>query len=270
MCRTVTGLRLLTYLAPSIPESFFELVAGAIEERTGLATALECETSVSGPAPDSDPFASGRADLAFVCGPSYAELKAAGSPVELLPVAPVFDDPRAAGRPVYFADLIVTSRHPARRFEELRGVAWAYNDRRSLSGWFKMVERLRAMGHTGGPETFFSRLVQSGTHLQSIALVAAGLAAAATVDSNALNLELRRKPDLARRLRVIEEWGPSPIQPLLASAHLDAEVKARVIEALLALHEKDALRRRLAAFGVIRFAPVDEAAYEALAAVPKG
>jgi hypothetical protein len=42
-----------------------------------------------------------------------------------------------------------------------------------------------------------------------------------------------------------------------------------VIEALLTLYKSDALRRRLASFGVIRFAPVADVAYEALAAVPK-
>lgn len=31
--RPVAGLRLLTYLAPSIPEEFFELVARTIEEK---------------------------------------------------------------------------------------------------------------------------------------------------------------------------------------------------------------------------------------------
>lgn len=256
------GLRLLTYLAPSIPGEFFELVARTIEEKTGLPTALELETRVSGPAPDTDPFISGRADLAFVCGPSYSELKAAGSPVELLPAAPVFDDPRAAGRPVYFADLIVANGHQADSFEKLRGAAWAYNDRYSLSGWYRMLQHLQAIGHGGGPESFFSRLIHSGTHLQSIALVAAGIAEAASVDSNALRLELRRRPDLARRVRVVEAWGPSPIQPLLTRTTLIREVKARVLEALLGLHEDETRRRAISEFGVVRFVPVGEDAYQ--------
>jgi ABC-type phosphate/phosphonate transport system substrate-binding protein len=58
-----------------------------------------------------------------------------------------------------------------------------------------MLERLKSIVHVDGLESFFSRLNQLGTHLQSIALVAAGMAGAGTVDSNALRLELRRHPD---------------------------------------------------------------------------
>jgi hypothetical protein len=69
-------LRVLSYLAPSIPEGYFELIAEQLRSRTGVAIALDFEASLSGPTPETDPFASGRADVAFVCGPSdYAMLQ---------------------------------------------------------------------------------------------------------------------------------------------------------------------------------------------------
>jgi phosphonate transport system substrate-binding protein len=147
-------LRVLSYLAPSIPEELFELLVERIALRVGVSATLEFERSVSGPTPESDPFATDLADLAFVCAPSYPLLREAGSPVALLPVAPVFADPRADGRPVYFSDVIVRSGHPARRFEQLRGGVWAYNDRLSRSGWQNMLARLAEIGHDGDPESF--------------------------------------------------------------------------------------------------------------------
>lgn len=253
-------LRLLSYLAPSIPEGLFGLAAEAIASRAGCRVIVDFETSVSGPVPETDPFASGRADAAFVCGPSYALLRSAGGQVEMVPAAAVFDDPRNAGRPVYFSDVVVRRDHPARALEELRGAVWTYNDRQSLSGWHRMLARIEELG-LGTAGSFFSRLVESGAHVRSIDLVSRGEADVSAVDSNVLLLERRRDPDLDGRLRVLESWGPSPIQPVLVRSSLDPALKASIADALLALHRDPTMASRLAEFGVLRFAKVDEAAY---------
>jgi len=39
-------------------------------------------------------------------------------------------------------------------------------------------------------------------------------------------------------LRVIESWGPFPIQPLIVRAGVDDALKARVADALLNIHER--------------------------------
>lgn len=158
----MTPLRLISYLSPSIPEKLFELVADNLRQRLCVPVELEFETLVSGPAPESDPFAAGRADLAFVCAPSYPLLKQAGSPVTLLPAAPVFMDPRAEDQPVYFSDVVVRSDDRASRFEELSGGVWSYNDAYSRSGWQNMIARLAEIGHSGPPEAFFRGLVNPG------------------------------------------------------------------------------------------------------------
>ena len=253
-------LRLLSYLAPSIPEGLFELVGDAIASRAGRRVVVDFETRVSGPVPETDPFASGRADAAFVCGPSYALLRSAGAPVEIVPAAAVFDDPRNGGRPVYFSDVVVRREHPAVALEELRGAVWTYNDRESLSGWHRMLARLDALG-LGAPDRFFSRVVGSGAHVRSIDLVARGEADLSAVDSNVLLLERRRDPDLDRRVRVLESWGPSAVQPILVRSSLDPALKASIADALLELHRDPATAPRLAAYGVLRFAGVDEATY---------
>jgi len=256
-------LRLLSYLAPSLPEGLFHHVRERIAAATGRTIELAFETSVSGPTLETDPFASGRADLAFVCGPSYAALRSGGAGVALIPAAPVFDDPRNGGKPVYFSDVIVPAAHPARRLAGLGGGRWTYNDRESLSGWHRMVERLAASG-LGTPESFYSRVFASGAHVRSIELVASGEADVSAVDSNALMLARRRSPELSERLRVLESWGPTPIQPLLASSALDADTRDDVLAALMALDGDAAGRRALAEYGVLRFAPADPASYEGL------
>ena len=153
------------------------------------------------------------------------------------------DDRRAAGRPVYFADVVVRADSNVHRFDELRGRSWAYNDRNSKSGWFSMLERV------GGETRFFSALVHAGSHLQSLAAVRDGRVDAAAIDSNALARQSRHD------LRVIESWGPFPIQPVIVRNGVDGALKSRIAAALLAI---DGLHP----FGFTRFARVTAADYE--------
>ena len=226
-------LRLISYLAPSLPEELFRLVARRLE------ASIEFETSNSGPLEgDDDPFADGRADVGFVCAPTYHWMR---DRVSLLP-ALVPLDPRAGGRPVYFADVVVRPESGIERFEQLRGRRWAYNDRNSRSGWFSMLDRV------GGDTRFFSDLVHAGSHLQSLDAVCRGTVDAAAIDSNVLFRD-------ARGLRIIESWGPFPIQPVIVRNGVDDATKARVANALLEIGD-------LSPFGFARFAPVTAADYE--------
>jgi len=243
-------LRLISYLAPSIPAGLYELIARDVAEQCGDATDLIFEERISGPlAGDDDPFASGAADIGFICGPSFPFLNESARAVELLPL-PAPSDRRAAGRPVYFADVVVSSGCPARTFADLRGARWAFNDRNSKSGWFSMAERCAPES----PEEFFAELIASGSHLRSLDLVSTGAADAAAIDSNVLRLH-------PTPLRVIESWGPFPIQPAVIRAALPEQTKRRVAEVLLTIHERhgDALAR----YGVLRFVGGNEADYEA-------
>lgn len=241
-------LRLITYLSPSIPAGLYELIASDLAGQCGVVTDLTFEERISGPLDgDEDPFASGTADVGFVCAPSFRFLNRTEGAVELLPL-PVPADHRAEGSPVYFADVVVSASSPVRTFAELRGARWAYNDRNSKSGWFSMAERCAPES----PDAFFAELIASGSHLRSLELVASGTAEAAAIDSNVLRMQ-------QHSLRVIESWGPFPIQPAVIRAAVSAETKRRVAGALLTIHERHG--ESLARFGVLRFVNGSEADY---------
>jgi ABC-type phosphate/phosphonate transport system substrate-binding protein len=227
----------------------YELIARDLAEQCGVATNVVFEERISGPlAGDDDPFAAGTADVGFVCAPSFRFFNRSARAVELLPV-PVPSDARAAGRPVYFADVVVSPRSQAGTFADLHGTRWAFNDRNSKSGWFSMAERCAPET----PEAFFSELIASGSHLRSLDLVSSGLADAAAIDSNVLRMQ-------RSSLRLLESWGPFPIQPAVIRAALPEETKRRVAAALLTIHERHA--ESLAQFGVVRFVSGREADYQ--------
>lgn len=169
--------------------------------------------------------------------------------------------PARPGQPVYFADVVVPRNHRAKTFRDLRGGSWVYNDPGSLSGWHSMRFRLQQLGHEGGPDSFFDEVRVSGSHRESVRQVAAGRADASAIDSNALALQLREDPASDARIRVLETWGPLPIQPFLAARSLDPEVPRAVAEALLAMHQNARLAATIAHFGFAGFARVDPAFY---------
>jgi ABC-type phosphate/phosphonate transport system substrate-binding protein len=255
----VRGLRFITYLAPSIPRALFEGVVDHFRRRLGhKGASLRVSTRVSGPERGTaDSFSGGEADVGFVCSPSYLWLREREpSPVELLGVAPVFGSGRNGDRPAYFCDVISARGNDISGFADLRGRSWAYNDACSLSGYYGLLRKLDEMGED---PRFFGEVLHSGSHLDSIRMVADHEADAATIDSNVLWMRLKERPALADLVRVIDSWGPFPVQPVVVRSGLDPALKGALRDAFLDLDVYAVAA--LAEFGFRRFAPVTDEDY---------
>jgi ABC-type phosphate/phosphonate transport system substrate-binding protein len=173
-------------------------------------------------------------------------------------VAPVFDDERNAGRPVYFCDVVVRGDSNVQTFSDLEGGSYAYNDSCSLSGYYGLLNKL---AESGTDESFFGRVSCSGSHLNSIEAVLRGEVDAVAIDSNVLRIRLREAPALLQKLRVIESWGPYPIQPVVVSSKLYPERKDQLRTAFLTAHEDRRTRQVLRRFGLSRFVAVSHEDY---------
>ena len=243
-------IRFVTYLSPSIPQAIFEALADHVQRALGhVRVSLRVESQSSGPQKGGE--CSTFADVAFMCAPSFVWLRdLRPPPVELLGVLPVFDDERNQGRPVYFCDVIVRNDTPIQAFSELEGASWAYNDSCSLSGYYSLLNKLT---ESGTDESFFDNVFCSGSHLNSIEAVLNSRADAAAIDSNVLRIRLREAPALRKELRVIESWGPYPIQPVVVSSALRPDLKQRLHAAFLSTEQDQQTRRTLRLFGLNRF-----------------
>jgi len=249
-------IRFVTYLSPSLPQALFEALAQHVQRTLGHErVSLRVETRVSGPQKGDECSSFGdEADLAFMCAPSFVWLRELRPPpVELLGVLPVFDDERNLGRPVYFCDVVVRNGGPIQNFSGLEGGSWAYNDACSLSGYYSLLNML---AQSGADESFFDRVFCSGSHLNSIEAVVGGEADAAAIDSNVLRIQLREAPDLRNKLRVIESWGPFPIQPVAVRSTLHPGLKQRLRAAFLAIERDQRTQQILKEFGLTRFVAV--------------
>ncbi len=209
-----------TYLAPSVLP-LYRFIAEAVGERLRIETRLVVGTSF-------DQLISGEVDVAFLCGLPYVRLAELLEPL----AAPVLTGDRYRGRPVYFSDVIVRRDSPFQTFNDLRGGSWSFNDPDSHSGYLATLARLLELGET---DAFFGRVIDAGWHQVSIELVVSGRVDASAVDSHVLGVELRDRPDLANRLRVIDSFGPSPIQPIVARRSLDHGFRRQLRDILAGL-----------------------------------
>jgi phosphonate transport system substrate-binding protein len=262
------AIRLLTYLSPGLPLDLFGAVADHLRRCPGLGRrgiTLASEERVSGPERSSvgrseDPFSRGEADVGFLCAATYLALRERERPpAELLGVAPVFADERTRGEPVYFCDVIVRRGFPAGSFRELEGVHLGLQ--RPV-----LLERLRRAvgeaGFAGGGRAVLRSDYPLG--------IPPGLRrAGGRRRGGRREHRLERPEDPAganpvprEEVRVLESWGPYPIQPVVVRASLDPALKSALRESLLNTEADPLSRPELGAFGLERFVAVGEEDYD--------
>jgi phosphonate transport system substrate-binding protein len=209
----------------------------------------------------------GAIDMAFVCGYPYVLLHDRPDPRVALMAAPVMKSARYQGKPVYFSDLIVRADSDITSIHDLRGRTYVYNEETSNSGYNLPRSRLVALGLTKG---FFGKVLRSGSHEESIRMVAEGRADASFVDSLVLEYDRTyghtyggaRGDDAAQRVRVIESVGPSGIPPVVVRTAVPAAIRQEIQRLLVTMHEDPEGRRILDEALVERFVIVDDGNYD--------
>jgi phosphonate transport system substrate-binding protein len=201
----------------------------------------------------------GAVDCAFICGLPYVMLHDRPAPAATLIVAPIMNAPRYKGQPKYYSDLIVRNDSPYQSIHDLAGRTYVYNDELSNSGYNLPRYRLLKLGLTSG---FFGKVLRSGSHEESIRMVAAGEADASFVDSLVLDYDREKGLGHAREVRVLESVGPAGICPMAASAKLPASVRETLQRYLTRMHEDPEGKKILDKALLARFVVVDESNYD--------
>jgi phosphonate transport system substrate-binding protein len=198
-------------------------------------------------------FPKGEIDLAFICTGPYATSREKFG-FEALAT------PQVRGQPYYQSYLIVPKDSPYQSLEDLRGRVFAFTDPDSNTG--SMVPRfwLASLGET--PDSFFSKIIFTFSHDNSILAVAKGLVDAAAVDGHQWEYFDRLNPAYTSRTRVIRKSQPFGSPPLVASALLPDSVRSKIRELVLSMHNDPEGRRILEKLLVERFVAPQEEWYE--------
>jgi phosphonate transport system substrate-binding protein len=244
-------LRFGTYLAPNVLP-VYEVVTEEVGRRLGIDTQLVVETSYESCERDEN-------EVCFVCSLPYVTFERRGLDLAVPVAAPVLQGERYGGRPIYYSDVVVRRDSPFRSFLDLRGRSWAFNEPLSHSGYGVTRYHLVRLGETHG---FFGKVVEAGFHQEAIRMVAEGEVDGSAIDSQVLAVERRDHPGLDEQVRVVEELGPSTIQPVAISKRVPEVLREAIRAVLVTMAEDPTVRRRLNAGLVARFVAVDADSYD--------
>nr|WP_320049910.1 phosphate/phosphite/phosphonate ABC transporter substrate-binding protein [uncultured Desulfuromonas sp.] len=194
-------------------------------------------------------------DIAFICSGSYV-FGHDRYGLELLAI------PIIAGSRVYHSDIIVAEDSPFNSLESLRDKRFAFTSASSNSGCLAPTYLLALRQET--PERFFSNISFTKTHDKAVHAVAHGLADGAAVDSLILSHMLRENDPSARKVRVVERSQDFGMPPVVMSKELPSQLKQRLRQVFLTIHEDQAGQSLLKKLGIDYFTLANDVEYDGI------
>lgn len=247
--------------------SIYEELGAYLSEKTGRDVTLISGLSYEDANRMLD---AGIIQVGYVCGLPYVH-KAASGKQQLLAVPVMamnkgrFPDARGyediPGK--YYSYTIVRKDSPYRSWKDLKGKTYAFNDMASNSGYNMPRYKLVQLGAKSWDE-YFSKVVISGTHEESIRLVAQGIVDASSVDSLVLDFDRHMGDPDALNVRIIEHLipGGAGIPPVVFSSNADPRLAAILKNALLTMHDDPKGRAILDKALTLRFIAPDDRNYD--------
>ena len=178
---------------------------------------------------------------------------------------PVYDHPGCQGA-LNGSFVIVRADAAFANLAELRGQVAAINDRTSNSG-------MNLLRHTIAPHAmggrFFARVVESGSHRASLALVASGAADVAAIDCVTFGNLARFAPEAVAGVRILAETAKTPGLPLITRADASADAVEALRRALLAFADEPAAAPLRDVLGLSGFAVLPDGTYDAVLALER-
>ncbi|HFD86977.1 MAG TPA: phosphate/phosphite/phosphonate ABC transporter substrate-binding protein, partial [Gammaproteobacteria bacterium] len=114
---------------------------------------------------------------------------------------------------------------------------------------------------------FFSKVLRSGSHEESIRMVAEGKAQASAVDSLVLDYDRLHNPEFVSQVRIIKSLGPAAIPPVVASTTLPEKEFQLIQDVLLGMANDPKGKAILDSAGVKRFEKVTDDFYDDIRAM---
>ena len=239
--------------APTLTAAWKRLLEW-VSARAGNATQV---LEIADPYPLEELWAREDLGCVFMCGYPWALRERRPH----LLAAPVPSPSRYRGQPIYFTDFVVRADSPYTTLEDTFGGCLAYSIEHSHSGYNAARFHLLDYRRPDRPALYGKVLGPLHRQLPVIDAVLDGRADVGPVDAYGLDLLRRHGADRAKRVRVVATTLEAPSAPLVASPMVDAATRARLIEALLAVHTAPEMAATLDELLLARFVRADASGF---------
>lgn len=197
----------------------------------------------------------GEIDMAFVCSGAYEEGHRKFN-LQLL-VVPVMK-----GKTVYYSYIITSADSPVSHFDQLEGKSFAFVDTLSNSGYLYPVYLLSRKNKT--PVLFFSRIIFTNSHDNSIISVAEKFIDGAAVDSLIYDILSATAPQLIARTKIINTSPPFGIPPVVIPKGTTQQMKEELERFFLNLHKEEKGLKILRNLEIDRFVRAEDSMYDSI------
>jgi phosphonate transport system substrate-binding protein len=167
-----------------------------------------------------------KVDLAFVCTGTYMMCSQAGT-AELIAVPEFKNDIK------YRCLFVVGANSTISDIADLRGRTFAFTDPESNTGCIVPCWVIMKQGHS--PETYFSKIIYTGSHDRSLYAIVKGVVDGAGVDSLVFYSFVATHPEMKDRLRIIWESETFGAPPIVVPAGMAESTKEQLREIFLSM-----------------------------------
>ena len=200
----------------------------------------------------------GKIDLAFICSGPYATSRQTYG-FEALAV------PLVRGRHSYHSYLIVNQKSKYRNLSDLRGKTFAFTDPESNTG--RLVPTYWLNQQQEKPEEFFSKIIYTYSHDNSIMAVATSLVDGAAVHEQIWEYFNHNNPTFTSNTRIIKKSQPFGNPPVVASRYLSSRMKKDIQRLLMTMHHDPKGKKILDELMIDRFLYPEDKWYESIVAM---
>jgi len=194
-------------------------------------------------------------DLAFICSGPYVEARKTYG-IQLLVV------PVVHGRTLYHSYIIVSKDSGIRNLDGLKGKKFAFTDTYSLTGYFFPSFLIAQKGFT--PEEYFSEIIFTHSHDNSIIAVSQGIVDGAAVDNLIYDYLAENEPRIVEGAKVIFISPPFGIPPVVVPEGLSSDLKKRLRWVFLNMHKDELGKDILKKLNIERFELASDTLYESI------
>ncbi len=174
----------------------------------------------------NDLIISGKVDIAFIC---TGALMADYDKLDVIAI------PMIQNKPYYQAYIITNKDSPIKNFKQLRNKSFAYTDPLSNTG--KMfAEKLVKQLHTS-PKKFFSNIIYSHAHDNSIKMIRDKIVHGAGISSTVYLYLKKRYPARVKNIKIIKKSELYGAPPIVASQKMNKKLENKIKKIFIEMNE---------------------------------